>query len=128
MWEVLWSDHQGIEAMVAMKETMPESRTMEMEMPSAPTKYSTLKAWIQTALATSCTPGLLPSNIDQAAMEATMEKPDGDQGDPPAGLVDQPLAEAERGPPDHHQHDDDRADEREEGGPAEDVTVGEEGT
>src|SRR5512137_2870068 len=60
--------------MVAMKEMRPESSTMEMEMPSAPTKYSTLKSRIQTALATSCTPPSFGSYIIQAAMAAAIDR------------------------------------------------------
>ena len=73
MWVALAVDHQGIEAMVAMKEMNPESRIIEMESPSAPTKYSTLKGRIQMALATSCTPALLGSYMTQAAMAAAKE-------------------------------------------------------
>ena len=43
-------DHQGIEAMVATKEMSPERSTIEIESPSTPTKYSTLKALIQVKL------------------------------------------------------------------------------
>ena len=70
--------HQGIEAMTATKEMRPVRSTIEMEMPSTPTKYSMLKALIQTKWCTNCTPGLRAgvearrqAAIAQAAMAAT---------------------------------------------------------
>ena len=52
---------------MATKEMSPESSTMEMERPSTPTKYSTLKALIQTARETSCIPVDLPATTSPAA-------------------------------------------------------------
>jgi hypothetical protein len=49
-----------MEAMVATNEMSPESSTIEMDSPSTPIRYSTLKALIQMKCCTSCTPVGVP--------------------------------------------------------------------
>src|SRR5512133_1278757 len=68
-------DHQGIDAIVATKETRPESSTIEIESPSTPTKYSMLNWRIQTKWAESCTPVSAGLYIVQAAIAAAKERP-----------------------------------------------------
>ena len=92
--------------MVATKEMSPERSTIEIESPSTPTKYSTLKARIQTKLLGELHAGrCAPSKSFQATTAATSDRPLVTSAIQREASSTQPLRQAGE-VPHHHQHDD----------------------
>jgi hypothetical protein len=61
--------------MVAMNEISVERRTIAIDSPSTPTKYSMLKLLIQTLCSANCTAVWVPSKRAQSTSEKRKERP-----------------------------------------------------